>query len=63
MTRPILPQSDPKPDLGLEPVVDVPRKAVWSAWTSQDHVQQWFTPAPRRKVDCAVFDPAASAVL
>lgn len=45
---------DPKLDLVLERVVDVPRELVWAAWTTPDHVKQWFTPAPWTTVECEI---------
>jgi uncharacterized protein YndB with AHSA1/START domain len=54
MTRPILHQPDPKLDLVLERIVDVPRELVWMAWTTPEHVKKWFTPAPWTTVDCEI---------
>lgn len=54
MTRTNFPQPDPKLDLVLERVVDVPRELVWSAWTVPEHVMQWFTPAPWTTADCEI---------
>jgi uncharacterized protein YndB with AHSA1/START domain len=55
MTRSTLPvRPDPKLDLVLERVVDVPRELVWQAWTTPEHVTQWFTPAPWTTVDCEI---------
>ncbi len=45
---------DPKLDLVLERVVDVPPEMVWAAWTRPEHVVHWFTPAPWRTVDCEI---------
>ena len=45
---------DPKLDLLLERIVDVPRELVWRAWTTPEHVKQWFTPAPWTTVDCEI---------
>jgi uncharacterized protein YndB with AHSA1/START domain len=39
-------QPDPRLDLLLERVVDVPPELVWRAWTVPEHVKKWFTPAP-----------------
>ncbi|MBI3269903.1 MAG: SRPBCC family protein [Planctomycetes bacterium] len=44
--------ADPKLDLVLERVVDVPAELVWLAWTSPEHLKKWFTPAPWKTVDC-----------
>lgn len=45
---------DPRLDLVLERVVDVPRELVWAAWTTPEHVLKWFTPAPWTTVDCEI---------
>ncbi|MDQ6683528.1 MAG: SRPBCC family protein [Pseudomonadota bacterium] len=37
---------DPKLDLVLERVVDVPLELVWKAWTTPQMLMKWFTPAP-----------------
>ena len=54
MTRSILHQPDPKLDLVLERIVDVPRELVWAAWTKPEHIKKWFTPAPWTTVDCEI---------
>lgn len=54
MTRPTLHQPDPKLDLVLERIVDVPRELVWKAWTIPEHLKKWFTPAPWTTVDCEI---------
>ena len=54
MTRPIVPQPDPKLDLSFERVVDVPPELVWLAWTTPKLLKQWFTPAPWTTVDCEI---------
>ena len=41
-------------DLVLERVIDVPRELVWTAWTTPQHVRQWFTPAPWETVECEI---------
>ncbi len=43
---------DPKLDLVLERIIDVPRNLVWDAWTKPEHLKKWFTPAPWSTVDC-----------
>jgi len=54
MKRPIIHQPDPKLDLVLERVVEVPKELVWLAWTDSEHLKKWFTPAPWRTVDCEI---------
>ncbi len=45
---------DPKLDLMLERVVDVPPNLVWKAWTVPEHIKKCFTPAPWTTIDCEV---------
>lgn len=45
---------DPKLDLVLERVVDVPRELVWAAWTKPEHIVKWFTPAPWTVAECQI---------
>ena len=45
---------DPKLDLVLERIVDVPASLVWAAWTTPEHILRWFTPAPWKTVDCEI---------
>jgi uncharacterized protein YndB with AHSA1/START domain len=54
MTRPIVHKPDPKLDLVLERVVDVPKELVWLAWTRPEHLKKWFTPVPWQTVDCEI---------
>jgi uncharacterized protein YndB with AHSA1/START domain len=53
MTRAIH-QPDPRLDLILERIVDVPPSLVWAAWTTPEHVKPWFTPAPWKTVECEI---------
>ena len=53
MTR-LIHQPDPRLDLVLERIVDVPRELVWAAWTKPEHIKKWFTPAPWKTVDCEI---------
>jgi uncharacterized protein YndB with AHSA1/START domain len=46
--------ADPKLDLVLERILDVPRRLVWAAWTQPEHVKQWFVPAPWTMIDCEI---------
>ncbi|MFB5650605.1 SRPBCC family protein [Leptospira wolffii] len=52
MTTPKYYNVDPKTDLVLERIVDVPRELVWKAWTTPAHILKWFTPAPWTTIDC-----------
>jgi uncharacterized protein YndB with AHSA1/START domain len=54
MTRPRPWQPDPRLDLVLERVIDVPPNLVWMAWTKPEHVSKWFTPAPWTVADCEI---------
>ncbi len=45
---------DPKLDLVLERVIDVPVELVWAAWTKPEHILKWFTPAPWSTTDCEI---------
>ena len=54
MTTPQLWTPDPKLDLVLERVIDVPQTLVWEAWTKPEHLSHWFTPAPWTVADCEI---------
>lgn len=54
MTRSNLYRPDPKLDLVLERIVEVPVDLVWLAWTTPEHLKKWFTPAPWTTVDCEI---------
>jgi uncharacterized protein YndB with AHSA1/START domain len=54
MTPSLVLKPDPKLDLVLERVVDVPRELVWAAWTKPKHLSKWFTPAPWTVADCEI---------
>lgn len=45
---------DPRLDLVLERVVDVPPEKVWAAWTRPEHLVKWFAPLPWTTVDCEI---------
>jgi uncharacterized protein YndB with AHSA1/START domain len=47
-------KTNPKLDMVLERVVDVPREKVWAAWTKPEHLKKWFTPAPWTTVACDI---------
>lgn len=52
MSLPPLAKIDPKLDLVLERVIDVPRELVWKAWTSPEHIPHWFVPKPWSIAKC-----------
>ena len=45
---------DPKLDLVLERVVDVPLDLVWAAWTKPEHIVNWFAPLPWTTTHCEI---------
>ena len=45
---------DPKLDLVLERDIDVPVEMVWEAWTTPEHLRNWFAPKPWSITACAV---------
>lgn len=47
-------KADPKLDLVLDRVVDVPRELVWAAWTTPEHLIHWFTPAPWSTIEAEI---------
>lgn len=54
MTSPALIKPDPKLDLVLDRVVDVPRELIWTAWTTPKHLLEWFCPKPWTTIDCEI---------
>lgn len=48
------PAVDPKLDLVLERVIDVPRHLVWEAWTKPEHLKQWYCPKPYSVSKCEI---------
>lgn len=52
--NPITHQPDPRLDLVFERIVELPPELIWSAWTTEEHIKQWFTPAPWQTVDCEI---------
>ena len=48
------PAIDPKLDLVLTRVVDVPREALWRGWTQPDLLRQWFAPRPLTTTECEI---------
>lgn len=53
MTFP-LGKPDPKLDLVLERELDVPVELVWKAWTTPEHLRQWFVPKPWTITSCEI---------
>jgi uncharacterized protein YndB with AHSA1/START domain len=45
---------DPKRDLTLERILDVPPEMVWKAWTRPEHLSQWFVPKPWHIPECEI---------
>src|SRR5580658_3232255 len=54
MPAPLVHQPDPRLDLVLERVVDVPAEFLWRGWTVPEQLKKWFTPAPWKTVDCEI---------
>jgi uncharacterized protein YndB with AHSA1/START domain len=47
-------QPDPRLDLVLERVVDLPPALVWKAWTTPEHLMPWFCPKPWTTIECEI---------
>lgn len=45
---------DPKLDLVLERHTTVRPELVWKAWTTPEHVKQWFAPKPWTAPECEI---------
>ena len=45
---------DPKLDLVLDRIVDVPPDRVWRAWTQPEQLIKWFTPPPWKTTHCEI---------
>jgi uncharacterized protein YndB with AHSA1/START domain len=54
MTRNANFKLDPKLDLVLERVIDVPLHLVWAAWTKPEHLKVWFCPRPWSVSECEI---------
>ena len=50
MTHPL----DPTRDLMMQRVVGLSPQQLWRAWTTPQHLMQWFCPLPWRTVDCEI---------
>lgn len=53
MTLPII-KLNPEFDLVLERDIDVPVELVWKAWTTPEHLRQWFAPKPWNITACEI---------
>jgi uncharacterized protein YndB with AHSA1/START domain len=45
---------DPKLDLVLERTIDLPVELVWEAWTTPEHIKEWFCPKPWGVTECEI---------
>lgn len=45
---------NPKLDLVLERVLDIPPNLAWKGWTTPEIIKEWFCPRPWRVVDCKI---------
>jgi len=54
MTSTVVQRPDPKLDLVLERVVDVPPRLVFAAWTRPELLKRWFTGAPWEMTECEI---------
>ncbi|HEY9102869.1 SRPBCC family protein [Chitinimonas sp.] len=45
---------NPTLDLVLEREIDVPHELVWTAWTTPEHLVQWFCPRPWGVAECEI---------
>ena len=50
--EPIVHQPDPNLDLTFQRIVDLAPEKLWAAWTTEEHIKHWFTPAPWKTVEC-----------
>lgn len=54
MSHPVIPVHDPKFDLMIDRVIDLPPERIWAAWTQPELLKQWFCPAPWTTVECEI---------
>ncbi len=45
---------NPELDLVLERIVDVPKEAIWAAWTTPELLKPWFCPLPWKTIECEI---------
>jgi uncharacterized protein YndB with AHSA1/START domain len=41
-------------DLVLERMLDAPADLVWKAWTTPEHIKQWWAPRPYQTPECEI---------
>lgn len=51
---PVTLEINPALDLVLERTVDVTPEQLWAAWTTPEHLMQWFCPRPWRTTACEI---------
>lgn len=54
MNQPMRHEPNPRLDLTLDRIVDVPKELVWRAWTEPELLMQWFCPLPWRTTACEI---------
>lgn len=54
MSKPKYYKPDPKLDLVMERIVDVPKELVWRAWTEPEQLMKWFCPLPWKTTKCDI---------
>jgi uncharacterized protein YndB with AHSA1/START domain len=47
-------QPNPLFDLRFSRVIDLPKEAVWRAWTEPELLKPWFCPLPWKTIDCYI---------
>ncbi|WP_369790810.1 SRPBCC family protein [Rouxiella sp. WC2420] len=45
---------DPKTDLKLEKILEVPRSLIWQCWTTPRHIKNFFVPRPHKVTECEI---------
>lgn len=50
----IVSKPDSRLDLFFERIVDISPPLMWDAWTREEHILNWFTPAPWKTVECEI---------
>ena len=50
----IIKNYNPDLDLMFERFVDIPKEAIWTAWTTPELLKPWFCPLPWKTVECEI---------